>query len=153
MNLELILCLILSILPLFYNVNLGIFLYEKGNHLTDLWKNKIFSFWFPIVLVLFFLSFVLFFDPKLEIVFFPIFFYFLAIYNVYVLWKIFRGRLEKALNKKHVFLLLLFIWLDIFLILYFFSTIYLYPYILFIFLLNSILFFLLWIKKNNWNNI
>lgn len=150
MSFELILLLLCTILPVFYTANLGLFLYEWKKYLTTFWKNKLINFWFPIIGLLFILSFWLFFDKNLEMIFFPICFYFLIIYNIYVLWKVFRGKLEHTLNKKYAFMFLIFVWIDIFWILFFLGSTYLYTYLFFILLINYIILIPMRLYKNSW---
>ena len=140
MTLELIMLLGLTILPIFYKLNLWLHLFEKKNFLSPWSKKKLFSFWFPIELLLFVLSLSLSFDKNLEIIFFPIVFYFLCFYNIFVLWKIFRKRLEKTTNSQYIYIWIVLYFIEISCIIYFLQNKFLYSYILLIFLLNQIIF-------------
>ncbi len=144
MTFEFILFLGLTILPIFYKINLWLYLFEKKQMSWDLWKKKLFNFWFPIELLFYILSFSLFFDSKLEIIFFPILFYFLAFYNIFVIGKILRARLEKTKYRKYGYLWVIIYLLDISFILYFWEDNYLYTYILSLFL--AVHFMFIWGK-------
>jgi len=140
MSVELILFFCASILPIFYTLNVGGFLYEDKRYLTNIWRLILFNFWFPIIGLLFLLSFSLFIDPKLEIIIFPMCYYFLLIYNIFIIWKILRGKLQKTKYRKYVYLWMVLIWIEIYFIVYFFWNQYLSSYILLILFLNHIIF-------------
>jgi len=141
MTLEFIMLLSLTVLPIFYKMNLWVYLFEQKKFSSNFWNQKLFNFWFPIELLFFVLSFSLFYDSKLEIIFFPIFFYFLTFYNIFVVWKVIRWNLEEITScKKYVYIWLCLYFLDISTIIYFFENKFLYIYILFIFLLAQIIY-------------
>jgi len=135
MTLEFIMLLSLTILPIYYKMNLWVYLFEQKKFSSDFWKQKLFNFWFPIELLFLILSYGLFYDSKLEIIFFPIFFYLLAFYNIFVIWKMVRWNLENVQHKKYVYLWLLFYSIEVATITYFLESKYVYTYILYIFLL------------------
>ncbi len=117
MTLEKILFILATILPLFYTLSFWLFAIQLKEYrwdrfkeyiLTPQGKKAILNFWFFIELPLLLLSIWVFFHAPLEIIVFPVVFFFLVIHNIFVIWKIARKRI---LFPKKTMRLLLTIWI------------------------------------------
>lgn len=60
------------------------------------WGSKNSNFWLYIEVPLFIMSIGVFFDPLLQIIIFPIMYYFLIFFNIFVIGKIFRKKMPKV---------------------------------------------------------
>jgi len=114
MTFEYIFFLLITILPVFYKLTFWLYLIQLKEYRIDRfreyiwtpqWKRALLNFWFFIELPLFIWSFSLLLDKNFEIIVFPIVFYFLVFYNIFVLGKIFRKRLLTPKKTSRLLLL------------------------------------------------
>jgi len=118
----------------FYTIQLKEYRWDRFKEyiLTPQWKKAVFNFWFFIELPLFLISFLVYFDKWLEILIFPIIFFFLSFYNIFVLGKIFRKTfLKPKITSRLIITISLFlIWfiLDLYFIIFwdYWNSIYVY---------------------------
>lgn len=102
MRFEYILLLMLTVFPLIYKLGYwqAVFV-EKNSNIRDLisyiiskqGRESLFHFWTLLEFPVFIICIVPFFDPNFEYLFYPMFFYFLVFYNVFVLGKMFRRKI------------------------------------------------------------
>lgn len=145
---EYILLLLVAILPIYYKFSFWLYLIQLKEYrfdrfkeylFTKQWKNAYFNFWFLLEFPFFLSTFFIFLNKNLEIIIFPIIFYFLIIQNIFVLWKIFRNKILKPKNTSRILLTKIIIYLFILINLYFIifwwfeKLIYLYLFILILF--------------------
>ena len=138
---EQILLILALILPIvykysfwFYTIQLKEYRWDRFREyiLSPQWKRAIFNFWFFIELPLFIVSFSVFFDKWLELILFPVIFWFLVIYNIFVIWKIKRKKIlvPKLTSRMVITLSLFIIWwsIDLYFMLFggYWSSIYIY---------------------------
>ena len=143
MQFEHFLLLILAILPFIYKYSFWLYTIQLKEYRWDRlkeylstkqWKSAIFNMWFFLELPLLIGSFVIFYDKNFEIIIFPIIFYFMITYNVFVLWKVIRKNLLKPKLTSRLLLIVAFfiLWLslDLYFLVFKEQIIFIYSYIL-----------------------
>ncbi len=149
------LLLLLTILPLFYKYGFWFFTIQLKEYRIDRfkeylytkqWHSAILNIWSILELFLILIWLVVFFNKPFEVINYNILFYFLLIYNLFVIWKIVRKKilLPKITNRLIITLLLFFIWLliDLYFIIFCGFQLWIYFYIPFILLFAPIIIFL-----------
>lgn len=147
MRFEYILLLMLTVFPLIYKLGYWqAVLAEKNSNIREFFsyiiskqgRESLFHFWtlleFPILVV----CFIPFFDPNFEYLFYPMFFYFLVFYNVFVLGKIFRKKIHLPNTSRLSYL-------TIFLVLLEYISPILYPISIYVTIMATLLFIPLYI--------
>ena len=103
MRFEYILLIMLTVFPLIYKLGYWQAIFSQQNYsirnftgylLSQQGRESLFHFWTLLEFPVFLVCFVPFFDPNFEYLFYPMFFYFLVFYNVFVLWKLFRKKMH-----------------------------------------------------------
>ncbi|QFR39244.1 hypothetical protein A9Q91_03335 [Candidatus Gracilibacteria bacterium 28_42_T64] len=102
-----IILLILAILPLVYKYSFWLYVIQLKEYRWDRFneylhtpqgKNAVFNFWFLLEVPFFLMTIILYFNPVFEYILYNLVFYFLVLWNIFVLGKIFRKKL--TLPKK-----------------------------------------------------
>jgi len=115
-----LLLLILSFLPMLYKFSFWLYTIQLKEYRWDRFreylstqqgKSAVLNFWFLLELPLFLWATTVYFDRNLELIIYPVIFYYFIVFNIFVLWKIFR---KKILLPKLTFRLALTILLLIF---------------------------------------
>lgn len=148
------LLLILAILPITYKFSFWLFVIQLKEYrwdrlkeylLTPQWNRAVVNFWFVIEIILFFSSFVIFVNKPFEFILYNVVFYFLCMQNLFIFRKIltrkfitpiFTGRMY-----MNIFLLLLFLRVNIFIIIYFQLNTIIYTFILSLLLFSPVVIF------------
>jgi hypothetical protein len=142
MRFEYILLVILSVFPLIYKLwywqsifqqQWNSILHFSKFFLTKEGRESVFHFWTALELPIFILSFVPLFNHPFEYLFYSMFFYFLVIYNVFVLWKIFRKKINLPVKNLFLCLVLSFVWI-------FFILLLVYPLSIYAYIASTLLF-------------
>ena len=162
MNIEFsqLLLILLTILPFFYKYSFWLYTIQLKKYRWDRfreylgtpqWKRAVFNFWFFIEFPLLIVWSTIFLNRLFEYMIFPVIFYFLVFYNIFVLWKLRRRNFlkPKFTGRILMVILLLIIWtiVDFYFILFgaYWSSVYVYilgslifaPVILFFYILLS----------------
>jgi UDP-N-acetylmuramyl pentapeptide synthase len=144
---EYYLLLILSILPIIYKYSFWLFTIQLKEYRLDRlkeylttkqWKSAILNIWtiFESALILFWL--IIFFNKPFEVINYNILFYFLVMYNLFVIWKILRKWIITPIITWRIIIIvfLLTIWfsIDVYYLIYWWFNNWIYFYIPFILL-------------------
>ncbi len=147
MRFEYILLLMLTVFPLIYKLGYWQAVFtEKDSNIRDFisyimskqGRESLFHFWTLLEFPIFIVCLVPFFDPNFEYLFYPMFFYFLVFYNVFVLGKIFRKKIHLP-NASWIS------YLTIFLVLLEYISPTLYPISIYVTIMSTLLFIPLYI--------
>jgi hypothetical protein len=156
MNLELshVLLIVATILPFFYKLNLWLYFLQKYNYSSSdywsfiqskSWRLHLINFWFLIEVPLLLASVSVFYNKPLEFLVYPVIYYYLLFFNIFVIGKIFRKTiLLPSLETKSLILLwILFvgIYMDIFTLIYFDLLIAIYSYVMSVIMMIPFLMF------------
>jgi len=122
MRFEYVFLIWLSILPIIYKLAYWQISMKETDYKifsTKQGRERLFHFWFFLELPFFLLAFVPFIQDAFEILLYGLFFYFLILYNIFVVWKIVRKKINfPVINWQSVCIVLIL--LSQWLLLYFY---------------------------------
>ncbi len=140
-----LLLLVLAVLPILYKYSFWLYTIQLKEYRWDRfreylntpqWKSALVNFWFLLDLPLFFATFTILLDKNLELIIYPVVYYYFIVYNIFVLGKIFRKKifLPKITWRLLLTFIILFGWIavDIYYILSPEYIKYLYSYLFFL---------------------
>jgi UDP-N-acetylmuramoyl-tripeptide--D-alanyl-D-alanine ligase len=151
---EYYLLLILAILPILYKYSFWFYVVQLKEYRwdrfkeylnTNQWKSALINIWSLIELPLFLMWFIVLFNSPFKIINFNILFYFLIIYNLFVIWKIVRKKLikPKITARLLVIISLFLLWwtIDLYYIMFWWYQDYIFIYIPFVLFFSPIIIF------------
>ena len=148
------LLLILAILPIIYKYSFWFYVIQLKEYRLDRfkeylstkqWKSAIINIWSIIEIPLFLIWFTIFFNKPFEIINYNILFYFLIIYNLFVVWKILRKNFikPKITGRLLLIIFLFLIWasIDLYSLIFWWYINWIYFYIPFVLFFSPVIIF------------
>jgi hypothetical protein len=113
MPFEYILLLIVSIFPIKYKLSYWSYFFSQWNQSMRSILKHSYHFWIFVEIPIFVMSFVVFFDQVFELFLYSIFFYFLLLYNVFVIGKTMRWYNYTFMSNKVSYLSIVLLFLSL----------------------------------------